>query len=87
MTRTVALGAVIGFALTILALALWERSVPEQLAGAASVDAGPPQVEFPLANPAHAKTLVGPDTAFVPTGERRLIKATIEPNAYDAGAL
>ncbi|MBE2252021.1 MAG: hypothetical protein IAE78_20970 [Myxococcus sp.] len=39
MTRTVALGAVIGFAITVLALALWERSASTSSGGA--VDAGP----------------------------------------------
>lgn len=37
MTRTVALGAVIGFAITVLALALWERSATTS---ASAVDAG-----------------------------------------------
>lgn len=36
MTRTVALGAVIGFAITVLVLALWERSA----SSSAAVDAG-----------------------------------------------
>ncbi|MDP1914900.1 MAG: hypothetical protein Q8L14_01555 [Myxococcales bacterium] len=37
MTRTVALGAVIGFAITVLVLALWERNASSSAAG---VDAG-----------------------------------------------
>ncbi len=37
MTRTVALGAVIGFAITVLALAVWERSATTSAPG---VDAG-----------------------------------------------
>ena len=37
MTRTVALGAVIGFAITVLALAVWERSATTS---APAVDAG-----------------------------------------------
>lgn len=45
MTRTVAIGAVLGFAITVLVLALWERS---DSTSSSSIDAGAPLVFMPM---------------------------------------
>lgn len=67
MTRTVALGAVIGFAVTVLALALWERSGST---ASSSVDAG---VEGLFVNPKLERGLLA-----VP-GDRRVQKVILAP--------
>jgi hypothetical protein len=45
MTRTVAIGAVLGFAITVLVLALWERS---ESTSTSAADAGAPLVFMPI---------------------------------------
>ena len=78
MTRTVALGAIIGFAITIVVLALWERSGPSTPATPA-VDGG----ALIFVNPKLERGLLA-----VP-GERRVEKVILAPmpaGDADAGA-
>ncbi len=68
MTRTVALGAVIGFAVTVLVLALWGRGVSEK----------PPAPDDTLfVDPRLQKALVGPR-------ERRVERVIIAPVLVDS---
>lgn len=79
MTRTVALGAVIGFAITVIALAIWERGARTN-AAAETVDAGAGVVEF--VSPALQRGLTA-----MPHDRRveRVIVAPVLPAAADAG--
>lgn len=73
MTRTVALGAVIGFALTVLGLALWGRASSEK----------PPEPDPMFVDPRIQKAL------FRPAIERRVERVIIAPvvqDSADAGA-
>lgn len=80
MTRTVALGAIIGFAITIVVLALWERSGSgTPAASGAQVDAG----ALIFVNPKLERGLLA-----VP-GERRVEKVILAPvpaTPEDAGS-
>lgn len=73
MTRTVALGAVIGFAITVLVLALWGRDVSEK----------PPEPDKMFVDPRLQKAL------FKPGVERRVERVIIAPvvlESTDGGA-
>lgn len=73
MTRTVALGAVIGFAITVLVLAVWGRDVSEK----------PAEPEKMFVDPRLEKAL------FKPGVERRVERVIIAPvmlDTADAGA-
>ncbi|MBL8921859.1 MAG: hypothetical protein JNJ54_23580 [Myxococcaceae bacterium] len=80
MTRTVALGALIGFAITIVALALWERGAPAASSStAAATDAGAPV----FLNPTLQRGLL---TAPVERRVERVILAPLPMADADAGA-
>lgn len=80
MTRTVALGAIIGFAITIIALALWERSTPPASSSATTptADAGAPL----FVNPKLQRALL---TAPVERRVERVILAPFPVADGDAG--
>lgn len=80
MTRTVALGAVLGFAATVLVLAVWDRGGTS--GATASVDAGLPPLFIPSAL---GRATGAPLDRRV---ERMLVRPTYEPagSSGDAGA-
>lgn len=83
MTRTVALGAVIGFAVTIVVMAIWERSASTGASAPTVVDAGvvlgiPLQV-LPIGRPLDIRPGPGPVAELPLIIDPQLIRRPRQP--------